>query len=307
MNCSVSVIIPVFNDASLIGRAVQSALDQTCPAHEVIVINDGSADGTMDALSVFGPKIKVISIPNGGISNARNIGIRASSGELIAFLDADDIWHREKLERQVAAFKEHPNVGFCCCDYSVSQKHVGKTINHFSIFESTEDIFYDTPLKSDPFEALIKKDFIDSASSVVIRRSVLDMTGLFNVTYRQAEDYDLWLRCALVTDFIILSARLIEKTSHDENLTNDYLDRLLCHEQVLLAILADSVALLRPGTRLQTSRLALAMLRYQIGSRLFDSGQEVKAFLYFFRGMLAWKSLDNFRLFSYTLQKRRCA
>jgi glycosyltransferase involved in cell wall biosynthesis len=304
MNCSVSVIIPVFNDVSLIGQTLQSVLDQTYPPYEIIVINDGSAEGAMDALSIFGPKIKVISISNGGILNARNIGIRASSGELIAFLDADDIWHREKLERQVAAFDAHPDVGFCCCDYSVSHENIGKIINHFSIFENAENIFYDMPLKPDPFEALIKKNFIDSASSVVIRRSVLDMAGLFNVTYRQDEGYDLWLRCALVTDFIILSARLIEKASRHANLTNDYLDRLLCHEQVLIGILDDNDALLRPGTRLQTSRLTLAMLRYQIGSWLFDSGQKVKAFLYFFRGMLAWKSFDNFRLLFYILQKR---
>lgn len=304
MNSTVSVIIPVFNGVSFIARAVQSALDQTYPPYEVIVVNDGSVDGTIDALAVFGKKIKVISIQNGGASNARNVGIRASSGEFIAFLDADDIWHKEKLIRQIAAFNEEANIGFCCCDYSVLYKHIGRIVNHFSIIKCAKEISYDAPLKTDPFEVLIKENFVGTSSNVIIRRSVLDATGLFNVAYRQAEDYDLWLRCALVTDFVIMSACLVEKTSHDKNLTNDFLDTLLCHERVLLAIRADSDAMLRPGNRWQASQLALAKTRYQIGNIFFETGQESRAFYYYLRGMLTWKSFANFRQFSYYVSRK---
>jgi glycosyltransferase involved in cell wall biosynthesis len=304
MNSTVSVIIPVFNGALFIARAVQSALEQTYPPYEVVVVNDGSVDGTIDELSVFGEKIKVISIQNGGASNARNVGIRASSGEFIAFLDADDIWHREKLMRQMAAFNKDENIGFCCCDYSVLYKHIGRTVNHFSIIECAKDISYDGVLKTDPFEVLIKENFVGTSSNVIIRRSVLDTTGLFNVAYRQAEDYDLWLRCALVTDFVILSACLVEKTSHEGNLTNDFLDTLLCHERVLLAIRADSDAMLRPGIRWQSSQLALAKTRYQIGNLLFETGQESRAFYYYLRGMLTWRSFANLRQFSYYVSRK---
>jgi glycosyltransferase involved in cell wall biosynthesis len=304
MNSTVSVIIPVYNGALFIARAVQSALDQTYPPHEVIVVNDGSVDDTMSVLSVFGQKIKVISIQNGGVSNARNVAIRASSGEFVAFLDADDIWHRDKLKRQMAAFNEDLNVGFCCCDYSVLYKHIGRIVNHFSIIECAKNISYDTPLKTDPFEILIKDNFVGTSSNVIIRRSVLDTTGLFNVAYRQAEDYDLWLRCALVTDFMILSACLVEKKSHDGNLTNDFLDTLLCHERVLMAIRADSEAMLRRGSRWQTSQFALAKTRYQIGNLLFEAGQESKAFFYYLKGLLTWKSFANFRQFSYYVSRK---
>src|SRR4051812_47467284 len=103
MGNTVSVIIPVYNGAAFITRAIDSALQQSHRPSEIIVVNDGSTDATLDVLAPYGGRIVLISIANGGVSNARNVGIAASTGELLAFLDADDSWHPNKLQMQVAA------------------------------------------------------------------------------------------------------------------------------------------------------------------------------------------------------------
>jgi len=141
MNNKISVVIPVYNGEAFISDAIQSVLKQTVRPYEVIVVNDGSVDGTAEKLALFGTRITVISIPNGGVSNARNVGIQASSGELIAFLDADDIWYEDKLERQLEVFERYPDLGFCCCDYVFLIKHSGLKINHLLGLEMMKTLF----------------------------------------------------------------------------------------------------------------------------------------------------------------------
>lgn len=305
MHPTVSVVIPVFNGAAFIARAVQSALDQRLPPLEVIVVNDGSTDGTMAALAGFCTAIKRISIPNGGVSHARNVGMQACRGELIAFLDADDVWHPDKLAYQVAALCAYPQAGFCCCNYLVLDKHRGRMVEHFSAFAKNKELVFDRPLVASALETLIAFNFVGTASTVMIRRTVIEATGLFNVHYRQAEDYDYWLRCARVTPFLVLSASLMEKKSHDTNLTNNSLETCLCHEQVLLALQARDLA--RPGSQRAIARAigaALAAIDYEIANRLFDQGAAWRAFAYYCKGMRSRWSWSNFSAFSVLVCKK---
>src|SRR5688500_9583140 len=99
----VSVVIPAYNYGHFVTEAVASALNQTHPHVEVIVVDDGSTDGTADILKPFGSRIRYIYQPNRGLSAARNTGIRAARGEWVAFLDADDLWHPSKTETQLSA------------------------------------------------------------------------------------------------------------------------------------------------------------------------------------------------------------
>lgn len=267
MGHTVSVIIPVYNGAAFIARAVDSALGQSHRPSEVIVVNDGSTDATLDVLAGYRDRIRLISIANGGVSNARNVGMQASTGELIAFLDADDSWHPNKLQMQVAALHAYPRAALCCCDYMVLNKHLGHVVNHFSTFK--KGLTFDRPFDQGLVATLIQCNFVGTASTVMVRRALVDQVGRFNVAYRQAEDYDFWLRCALRGAFVVLSARLMEKHSHDSNLTNDWLETLQCHERVLLD-LRDHAQIDRiDGVNLPA---ALARLRLDIAGLLFDQG-----------------------------------
>lgn len=107
---TVSVIIPVYNDAAYVGAALESVLGQSHPPHQVIVVDDGSTDGSGDIARAFGPGVQVIAQANQGISAARNTGVAAATGEVIAFLDADDLWPAGSLAVRLAALEADPDL-----------------------------------------------------------------------------------------------------------------------------------------------------------------------------------------------------
>src|SRR4051794_28952489 len=111
----VSVIIPTYNYGRFIGEAVKSALEQTLPADEIIVVDDGSADNTEAAVRQFGDPVRYIKQANAGVCVARNRGVAESRGEFIAFLDADDTWEPTKLAKQIARFDEDEDLGMVHC------------------------------------------------------------------------------------------------------------------------------------------------------------------------------------------------
>lgn len=297
MNKNISVVIPVYNGEAYISNAIQSALDQSLKPFEVVVVNDGSKDGTAEKLVAFGSRITVISIPNGGVSNARNMGIKACTGEYIAFLDADDVWYEDKLKQQLEVFKHNSEVGFCCCNYAFILNDTSSTINNFSRFENDDDIIFDALLPL-PLDALIKRNFVGTCSNVMIRKKVLNQVGLFNVNYKQAEDYDLWLRCALVTKFYLLSEVLLEKKSHDANLTNNFLETLLFHEKVLINLQSNNQAKSKIARIKDQYLSALALVRYEIGNLHYEANHYIKAFRYFFLGLETTFTSQNFKLFA---------
>lgn len=302
MHPTVSVIIPVFNGADFICRAVHSALAQSHAPCEVIVVNDGSTDGTVAALACFRQRIRLIDIANGGVANARNVGMLASSGELIAFLDADDVWYPHKLTTQVAALRAHPSAGFCCCDFRTLNRVVGRVENHFAQFAGEAQLIFDQPLRASPLVMLIKSNFVGTCSNVILTRTVMQQVGLFNTGYRQAEDYEYWLRCALVTGFLLMSDRLLEKTAHGANLTNNLLETYQCHERVLLAMQRHpGVLLAGQAAAVQT---ALARIRYDIANRWFERGAPYQALRCACNGLGTQCSLANFRWFSFLVARK---
>ena len=111
MSAGVSVVIPCFNYGKFLGAAIDSVLAQTHAAREIIIVDDGSTDASAEVARGYGAPVTLISRPNGGISAARNTGIREASAELLGFLDADDLWTSDKLERQVEALSRDPGAG----------------------------------------------------------------------------------------------------------------------------------------------------------------------------------------------------
>jgi len=180
----IAVIIPTYNRRELVTRAVSSVLVQTYPPVEVIVVDDGSDDGTASVLrETFGERITVLRhAERRGVSAARNTGIQASTAPWVAFLDADDEWHPTKLEEQVRYHEEHPDLLISQCD-EVWIRH-GVRVNPMKKHRKQGGWI---------FQACLPLCIV-SPSAVLIHRSVLEEVGLFDEELPVCEDYDLWLR-----------------------------------------------------------------------------------------------------------------
>lgn len=183
---SVSVIIPTHNRRDLLTRALASVLDQTVPATEIIVVDDGSDDGTFEMLLARDEceDVRVIRLPqNAGVSAARNAGIVDSKGEWLAFLDSDDTWLPEKLERQWSELRAQPRgCSVLHCDEVWIRN--GRRVNPMKKHEKTGGYIYQACL---PLCAI-------SPSAVMVHRTVFAAVGLFDEQLPACEDYDMWLR-----------------------------------------------------------------------------------------------------------------
>jgi glycosyltransferase involved in cell wall biosynthesis len=293
MTVSVSVVIPVYNGAAFIASTINSVLCQTYKDYEIIVVNDGSKDDTLIELNKFENLISVINIPNGGVSNARNIGILASKGEMIAFLDADDQWYPKKLELQLAVMNSNSAIGFCCCNYVSLDRFSGVATYHFDQFKNDLEIVLDKVMTPSVVEKLITKgNFIGTASNVIVRRDVLEKTGLFDTRFKQAEDLDLYIRCAMETQFFLMSEALLEKKSHENNLTNNLIETFLCHETVLATLMQSEMVKTSPQLK-KSIRRGVAGARYLIGNEYFHRGEFRKCVHHFGAAGKADLSLEN--------------
>ena len=197
----ISVIIPTFNRADLVCQAIDSVLQQTQKADEIIVVDDGSTDDTQKRLQQFGSKVKMISKSNGGISSARNAGIEAAhqENEWIAFLDSDDLWKPGKLVRQKQALAENPDYLICYTDEEWRKNN--KWLNQKKVHQKSGGWIYELCLPR----------CIISPSSVLIHRSVFAQIGTFDETLPACEDYDLWLRVSRSFPVLYIGERLIIK------------------------------------------------------------------------------------------------
>jgi glycosyltransferase involved in cell wall biosynthesis len=184
----VSAIIPTYNRRELVIRAVHSALEQTRRVHEIIVIDDGSTDGTGDALATeFGDRIVYVRQANAGVSAARNRGMAMARGRYIALLDSDDEWLPEKTARQVDWLDAHPDFGMVLCDVQRVDSDV-RTIDRFRR--------RDTIREDGWVLAMVLQDPALAPVSAMLRREVFADIGGFDESLATAEDLDYHLRIA---------------------------------------------------------------------------------------------------------------
>ena len=205
----VSVIIATFNRGWILSEAVDSVLSQDYAPFELIVIDDGSTDDTAAILNDYADsRLRVHFQPNRGVSAARNRGIAQSAGELIAFLDSDDLWLPGKLSAQVQFFQDHSNALICQTEeiWIRNKVRVNPKNRHQ---KPSGDIFI-------PSLALC----LVSPSAVMIRRSLLDEVGLFDESLPACEDYDLWLRISCKHLVHLMDVPLILKRGgHEDQLS----------------------------------------------------------------------------------------
>jgi len=261
----VSVIIPTYNRSWCLSEAIDSVLSQTFQNMELIVVDDGSTDETPALLSRYGNRLRCLRQTNQGVSAARNGGIQAARGNLIALLDSDDSWQPDKLARQVAFFDNHPDAMIC----------------------QTEEIWIRRGVRVNPkrrhrkpsgwiFEPSLALCLV-SPSAVMMRRKLLEETGGFDESLPACEDYDLWLRVSLRYPIhLIDDALVVKRGGHDDQLSRQHsLDRYRI--QSLVKIIGSE-----PLTDDQT-RAASAMLRekcriYAAGCRKHGRFEEAKAY-----------------------------
>lgn len=212
----VSVIIPTYNRAGTIRMAVDSALAQTYPDLEVIVVDDGSKDDSLGVLATYGDRIRVISQANGGPSAARNRGVQDATGEIIAFLDSDDKWMPDKIARQVALMQRGGPAMCCCvCNAQVianDGKEIGTTFGMAGIRPIFGEGEWTNPQK------VLATRFLLFNQVVAIRRDAFEKIGGFNLNLRLLEDYELSLRLSSAGSWGVISEPLVVKYNDDDGI-----------------------------------------------------------------------------------------
>ena len=205
----ISAIIPTFNRIDLLKRAIDSVLNQSIKPYDIIVVDDGSTDGTSDMIQQKYKSIKLIQQKNSGVSAARNNGIKNAQGNWIALLDSDDEWKKNKLEEQVNKLTDNPKYEFCHTNeiwirngIRVNQKKRHKKYGGF-IFDKCLDICRISP------------------SSVLFNKNIFNHVGWFNDKLPICEDYDLWLRITAEFEILFIDKPLIVKYGgHNDQLSH---------------------------------------------------------------------------------------
>ena len=189
---NVSVVVPAYNAARFVRRAIDSALRQSLPPQEVVVVDDGSQDDTADVVRAYGPPVRCVSQANAGASIARNVGIEQSKGDWIALLDADDEWLPHKLERQAEVLRAHPDLAWCGCNKEDAGGGAAPAVRAPRAVAQTL-----RRLGSLPFFEVGRRRLGLQTSGFVIRRSVFDDIGGFDPALRVCHDKDLFWRIAV--------------------------------------------------------------------------------------------------------------
>jgi len=251
----VSVIIGAYNPGPFLPATVQSVIDQTFTDWELIIVDDGSPEDIGDVAGMH-PAITLIRQENRGLSIARNVAILRATGEYIAVLDQDDVWLPTKLERQVAALDASPEVGLCYTNFEMIDAE-GRRIGPG--FDGGAETYLE-----------LLHGCCINASSVLLRRSALAASGLFEPFYVGTQDYDMWLKIA--RHFPLRYVPTVEclYRQHDRNLSRKYallfreVEHLFHHHIALARASHDTAAL-----KAATSGLKRARLVY--GSQAFDN------------------------------------
>ncbi len=248
----VSVIVPCYNGAPFLEATLRSALAQTYPEVEVVVIDDGSTDSSPEIAQRF--PVRYIRQRNRGLAEARNAGIRASRGTYIVFLDADDRLKPEGIEVGVRALELRPDCAIAVGDH---------------VFISGDGSFLGHSNKVDPlhshYEALLKSNFIEMISSVLFRRRVFDELGGFDTTLPVSEDYELYLRIARERPICCHPVVVAEYRRHEGNISLNS-ERMLT---ITLQVLKDQEKYIGDDSgRRQAYREGLRTWRKQYGRQL---------------------------------------
>jgi len=281
----VSVIMPVFNGSATIGEALESLEAQTYRDFEVVVVDDGSTDDTAE-ICRGRPGLRLIDQGNRGTAAARNVGIRAARGELIAFLDQDDLWSPGRLAAQVPILEDEADVGLVFSNFEAFgdlSEHKGKRFDDAKVAERISE--------GRAFASLFRKNLIHPAT-VLVRRACLDEVGLFDESI-YFEDYDLWLRIARRFPIRYVPAPLASVRHHTGNKRSD---AVALQRSALFII--ERAARECPELTEQLGRRAVkkkvAKMHYYYGRALVEAGRRRQARTSFGRAIRLYPAKARF-------------
>ena len=203
----VSVIIPAYNPGTYLDLAVDSVINQTYKDWEIVIVDDGSTEDIAPVAHKH-PAITLIRQENRGLSAARNAAILASSGEYVAFLDADDLWLPTKLEKQVACMEANVKAGFCETQFEIMDASGHTTAPGYA-----------RPIRS--YEEMLEGCSV-CVSSVMVRRSCLAVSGLFDPFYKATQDYDMWLKLSHHFSVCLVPSVETRYRWHSQNMSQKY-------------------------------------------------------------------------------------
>ncbi|MCB1876753.1 MAG: glycosyltransferase family 2 protein [Chromatiales bacterium] len=220
MSISISAVVPSYNNAPYLPAAIGSIRSQVPAVSEIIVVDDGSTDDTARVIAQLGDGIRYLRQDNSGPSAARNRGLAQARGDWIAFLDADDQWTQDKLEKQLKALQRHPELGLIAGD--MAEIDLSGTIITPSVLAKhhLQERFQalDGAPAENPVASLLEKNFIPTGT-VLARRALLMEAGGFPEDIRFGEDLALWVRVAAKAPITCLADRLMLRLQHGANLT----------------------------------------------------------------------------------------
>ena len=230
MEPMVSVVIPTYKRSEMLPRAIKSVLSQTYKNVQVVVVDDNNPDSeyrirTKEIVHQFDGDLRVKYVlheKNMNGSVARNTGIRNADGEIVAFLDDDDVWKPEKIQKQLEAF-DSEKIALVYCNYEIYNETASKISNPNIPF-----------IKGNVFDELMRNNFIGSTSFPLLRKSVVDDLGGFDVLLESSQDYDMWIRMARNYYVNYVDEVLVTYYVHGENqITKSYKKRISGHERII--------------------------------------------------------------------------
>ena len=245
----VSAIVPTWNNADYASRAVRSVLAQTYKPVQVVVADDGSTDGTVDALRAFGDRITLVESEHRGIPFTRNAALSAAKGQIVAFLDSDDEWLPRKLE--------------LCAPRLIEDAAVGAVYTRVLVRDEVKKQTYELPVYNR--EGHLGRDLFTecrmSTSSLVVRRSVLDRVGLFDEELLRAQDWDMMIRLAEAARYAFVNEPLTVRRLHSQNISTRRSD---LYAKFNLMVIEKALAR-RPDLYADLEDLAMSKARVRFG------------------------------------------
>jgi glycosyltransferase involved in cell wall biosynthesis len=284
----VTAVIATYNYGRFVTEAIDSVLAQTYPEVEIVVVDDGSTDDTQERLAAYAGRIRSIYQANQSVAAARNTGIQAARGRLIAFLDADDLWHPQKLELQVRYLARHPEVGLVAVD------RLGEGMTQWPVLDGDRP----RPRPISLEELIIQPYF--APSGVLVRKECFTRVGSFDTSLRNAEDYDMWIRIAASYPIVKLEVPLWWYRVHGAN--KSYVPAR--QEAAGLRVLAKTFAKSGPlSKRFLLKRKAYSYAAYAAAQNFSTIGAELPALLRILRSLVLWPFPYSSREVSTTLAR----